>query len=70
VAEEVQTIRFRYFDGSQWLDQWDSVAMRRLPRAIEIIIGFDTASFNLRDFDEKQHSGKYRLVVAVPVYET
>jgi len=70
LAKEVQTIRFRYFDGSQWLDQWDSVAMRRLPRAIEIVIGFSEADFALRDFDEKQHSGSYRLVVAVPAYET
>lgn len=70
LADEVRTIGFRYFDGSQWLDQWDSVAMGRLPRAVEIEIGFDMENSTLRDFDEKKHSGRYRLVVAIPAYET
>jgi len=70
LAEEVQAIRFRYFDGSQWLDQWDSVAMRRLPRAVEIVIGFTATDSALRDLDDQQQSGWYRLVVAVPAYET
>ncbi|MCH2132661.1 MAG: prepilin-type N-terminal cleavage/methylation domain-containing protein [Phycisphaerales bacterium] len=31
-----QDLRFRYFDGDQWQDQWDSLARGRLPVAVEI----------------------------------
>jgi prepilin-type N-terminal cleavage/methylation domain-containing protein len=33
---EVASLRFRYFDGSVWLGQWDSESAGRLPVAIEV----------------------------------
>jgi hypothetical protein len=42
---EVMQFRLRYFDGSVWTNQWDSVAQKRLPAAIEV-------SMHLRSFDE------------------
>ncbi|MDP7017014.1 MAG: hypothetical protein QGG36_14510, partial [Pirellulaceae bacterium] len=39
IAPEVVSIEFRYFDGLQWLLEWDSEQMGGLPMAIEIVIG-------------------------------
>jgi hypothetical protein len=38
LAPEVASLEFRYFDGTQWLTQWDSTAMKGVPRAVEIAI--------------------------------
>lgn len=38
VAPEIVGVEFRYFDGSQWLTEWDSVVQCGLPRAIEIVV--------------------------------
>src|SRR5690606_39947703 len=40
VAPEVNYLGFRYFDGLQWVDTWDSSLLGGLPRAVEITIGF------------------------------
>ncbi len=44
---EVDSLRFRYFDGRVWLSQWDSRGEGRLPAAIEL-------SFNLRQRIERK----------------
>ena len=36
LAEEVVGIRFRYFDGYEWLLEWDSEVAMGLPLAVEI----------------------------------
>lgn len=38
IAPEVSEIQFRYFDGQQWLSEWDSQAMQGLPLAVEVVI--------------------------------
>ncbi len=40
LAREVVSLQFRYYDGYSWVTEWDSVVKERLPRAIEITIGF------------------------------
>ena len=40
LAREVVSLQFRYYDGYSWVDEWDSVVKERLPRAIEVTIGF------------------------------
>jgi len=40
IAPEVTELGFRYFDSGAWATTWDSVMMGRLPRAIEIDLGF------------------------------
>jgi type II secretion system (T2SS) protein J len=42
---EVMQFRLRYFDGNVWSNQWDSVALKRLPVAVEV-------AMHLRSFDE------------------
>ena len=41
VAPEVTGIQFRYFDGEEWLEEWDSAAMSGFPVAIEITVTMD-----------------------------
>lgn len=38
LAPEALALEFRYFDGTQWLNEWDSTANGGLPRAVEIIL--------------------------------
>ncbi len=40
LAREVVSLQFRYYDGYSWVTEWDSVVKERLPRAIEVTIGF------------------------------
>ncbi len=40
LAREVVSLQFRYFDGYSWVTEWDSVTSERLPRAIEITMGY------------------------------
>jgi hypothetical protein len=38
LAPEVSRVAFRYFDGSMWQVQWDSVSYGGLPRAVEVTL--------------------------------
>jgi hypothetical protein len=38
IAPEVQSIAFRYFDGSNWLTSWSAATTQVLPTAVEIVI--------------------------------
>ncbi len=38
IAPEVAGVTFRYYDGGQWLEEWDSTARNELPKAIEIVV--------------------------------
>jgi len=38
IAPEITSIQFQYFDGVEWLPEWDSTAMKCLPVAVEILI--------------------------------
>lgn len=40
LAREVVELQFRYFDGYSWVAEWDSTEMGRLPRAVEVSLGF------------------------------
>ncbi len=47
LAREVVSLQFRYYDGYSWVDEWDSVVKERLPRAIEVTIGFIREDYQL-----------------------
>jgi hypothetical protein len=40
LAPEVVSLQFRYFDGLDWYDEWDSQAAGSLPAAVEVTLGF------------------------------
>ena len=41
IAQEVVALEFRYFDGQQWLTEWDSELAAGLPMAIEVAMGIE-----------------------------
>lgn len=38
LAEEVTALEFYYFDGAEWLSEWDSTTSEGLPLAVEIVL--------------------------------
>ena len=36
IAPEIESIKFRYFDGQNWHRRWDEHALERIPRAVEV----------------------------------
>lgn len=62
LTRAIRFVRFRYFDGSEWLDAWDGVD---LPVGVEATFGTDSASS-----DESQEEGyageQFRRVIFVP----
>jgi len=38
VAEAVEGLNFRYYDGEEWVDDWDSKERNGLPKAIEVVL--------------------------------
>lgn len=74
LAKEVSRVAFRYFDGVNWQESWDSNALNEMPKAIEIVLTLrsseeaDDNSSEEEDpysFPETTH----RMVVPIPVAE-
>lgn len=36
LSERIAGLRLRYYDGSAWLDEWDSRSQQKIPKAVEI----------------------------------
>lgn len=58
LTEEMAGIRFGYYDGSKWKDNWDSRTNKTLPKAVEI-------ELTLLDEDKKERS--FRTIIDVPM---
>ncbi len=75
LAPEVTYLEFAYFDGVEWLEEWDSTTLAALPTAIGITIGFEeieqqSGLFNTGTIAPRTVSAStnsYRLVVALPL---
>jgi hypothetical protein len=72
IAEEVQSVTFRYFDGSSWQDSWDgtqtdatSGAPKGPPQAVEITVGILPPGSDASSVDNS-NLRTYRHVVAIP----
>ncbi len=62
-------LEFRYFDGSMWLANWDSVASGRLPRAIEVQLRFvpaENKQLSWLNAGVNRSTESVRLVMHVP----
>ncbi len=69
LAPEIAAMEFRYFDGVTWLTGWDSVAMGRLPRAVEVQLRFASAEVkrnSLLNAGVNRSTQIVRLVMHVP----
>jgi len=78
VAPEVKYIEFNYFDGTEWLTEWDSQQQEGLPTAVRIVIGLDFSDSyddpqlnpiaNLGT-DQTENLSYHSLVVYLPMSE-
>lgn len=75
IAPEVTSIEFSYFDGQEWLEEWDSEAQGGLPTAVEIRLSIARRAWQRTMLDSIdpgalwQSDGEslvYRLVVRMP----
>ena len=75
LAREVIALEFAYYSGDQWLEEWDSEAENKLPRAIEIKISVqlqpeeDRSRFERAEPREEKERfiRQYRRIVRIPV---
>lgn len=38
LTDAVEELRFRYYDGSSWSDEWDTKQKNKLPKAVEVLV--------------------------------
>lgn len=76
LAREVVSVTFRYFDGAQWLEEWDSTARNELPKAIEILLTLrdEQPAAGVIVYDEETDpyalpQTTHRMVVPLPTAE-
>jgi len=76
IAPEVVAIEFRYFDGLQWLTEWDMTLQASLPLAIEVMLAMRPYDSQWRPASENADAAimttaqeglrYYRMIVHVP----
>ena len=73
VAHEIAEVSFRYFDGEEWVSQWDSSVEGNFPSAVEVTLVIDAErsaansqsyTYNGRNEDTSE---VFRYVVHLPV---
>ncbi len=78
IAPEVTELEFLYFDGTEWIDNWDSTEMGGLPTAVHVSLGImpreqlrrlTTSTGVSYGEDEETVNYIYSLTVALPVAE-
>lgn len=69
LAAEVVNIEFRYFDGTQYLLQWDTESTTALPLAVEIVLYLKPPVNGRAEQAKDQTTTPYRMVVAIPTGE-
>ena len=82
LAPEVAAVKFSYCDGTEWLDEWDSIEKGGLPVAVEITLAIVPAKVRQEQADstvqraglatEQTDSSQwliYRLIVHLPAAE-
>ena len=78
LAPEVIAIEFQYFDGYEWLVEWDSDSFQALPLAVEVLLTLKSSSpyhsggvvntfYTDDSLGEQTSAVTYRLVVRLPV---
>lgn len=78
IAPEIVQLEFRYFDGSNWLSEWNSETSGGFPLAIEVTVGFDTLRLIERTHQDARTAANtldagrirlYRQVIHLPLSE-
>lgn len=67
----IRSMNIRYFDGTDWVDDWDSMELRRIPWCVEIKINFARTQAQLEADASQQYDPEedpdLTLVVPIPV---
>jgi hypothetical protein len=61
LAPEVDAIKFTYFDGFRWRNDWDSNVLGGMPKAIEVLVELRPAP------GRSSTPNVYRLLIAIPL---
>lgn len=72
LAPEVIDVQFRYFDGVDWVEEWDSALQERLPNAVEVTLTFEEVDLSSNEVvfgadPEGFASNTVRFVIALPM---
>ncbi|WP_417381038.1 hypothetical protein [Gimesia sp.] len=71
LAAEINSLQFQYFDGTDWLEVWDSIEYGTVPQAIKVTIGFQNENIEglERIANEKinGYENKFSMVIAIPL---
>ena len=67
----IRTVDFTYYDGTQWLDEWDSQAMGSLPWCVRVRINFARSDDEIRAEQDKNlniiDNPDFEIVVPIPL---
>ena len=75
LAKEISVLTFRYYDGVNWQESWDSNALNEMPKAVEITLRLrnpEEAADALAEEEEDLYAvpeTTHRMVVPIPVAE-
>ncbi len=66
----IRSFDVRYFDGEQWVDEWDSLAVGRLPWALRVRVNFARTEAYLererdKNYDELEDP-EFEMIVTLP----
>ncbi len=70
IAKEVSKIQFRYFDGLQWQEEWNSTTLNQMPKSIEVVLTLRKETTDSDDEEAKPEDlpeTTHRMVIPVPV---
>lgn len=70
LAPEIEAVAFEYFDGVEWLTEWDSEVEQRVPNAIAITIVFKDPDYPEKSITRETPSDltkEYRMVVPLVI---
>ncbi|QDT95458.1 hypothetical protein [Gimesia aquarii] len=71
LAPEIDNLQFQYFDGTDWLEVWDSIEYGTVPQAVKVTIGFrnDDDQGVIKSINSKinGYENTYSMVIALPL---
>lgn len=72
LAPEIGSLQFQYFDGTDWLEVWDSIEYGTVPQAVKVTIGFrnlEDGQGVLESVNAKINGSEntFSLVIALPL---
>jgi general secretion pathway protein J len=51
ITDRVEGLQFRYYNGTTWVDEWDTRTLRVLPKAVELALTLDTGKVYVTQAD-------------------